>query len=108
MEKDFRQICKYSLDPSVEQQGVLMPVDSVVLSVQFQGTELSLWAHANPNSLKAKVIVSVWLFCTGDRIDDVLPKSRYAGTIQHSPRGHVVVLHVFVGMEARLALQEIT
>ena len=84
-----KTIFKYPL-AITDSQAVLMPVSAEILSVQFQGEYLCLWAAVNPSEKKHARVIHI--FGTGHPIPDAT-KIRFIGTAQQFDGR--LVWHVF-------------
>lgn len=71
-------------------QAVVMPIKAEILSVQFQGEDLCIWAAVDPTERKHVKIFHI--FGTGHPIPEP-EKMRYLGTAQQF--GGRLVWHVF-------------
>lgn len=82
------KIFKYQL-AIVDDQTVVMPSRSKVLSVQFQSGNLCMWALVDPKSETATRDIRI--IGTGNQIDDSRTVGDFIGTVQQGR----FVLHVF-------------
>ncbi len=83
-------VWKYPINVT-DRQAVRMPAGSTVLSCQFQGDQLCLWAMVNPDvSLRETRIV--YVIGTGHKIPDV--PLRFISTVQMI--GGALIFHVFM------------
>ncbi len=85
-----------------DQQEIEMPWDAEILSVQFQGEQLCLWALVEPGLYPKPDKRLFLMFGTGHPIrDELLRSCRFVATVQHH-KGQLV-WHVFEGEAARVA-----
>jgi hypothetical protein len=77
------QIWKYRL----REQGIEMPMDAKVLSVQLQDDIPHIWAMVNPH--RERELRNFVIIGTGQSFDDT--NMKYIGTYQHNP----FVWHLF-------------
>lgn len=86
----MRTIWKYSLEVKAE-QGIMMPDQAQILSVQYQGEKLVLWVLVNPKLKQRDRVIAI--HGTGHRIEFIYSLiSEYIGTVQRAggaPVGHV-------------------
>lgn len=78
-------VYKYPLEITDEQE-LEIPAGAKILSVQFQGGQLCLWAEVNPKHEMVRLIIDIE--GTGHPLH---PKRKYIGTVQQGP----FVWHVY-------------
>jgi hypothetical protein len=83
-----RKIFKYPLKIT-DQQTILMPAGARILSAQYQGAELVLWALVNPDG--APIRRYIWIIGTGNPMPSKL--LNHIDTVQMP--SHPIVWHVF-------------
>lgn len=85
----MKKIFKYHL-PIQQWQGVQMPRDAVILTVQPQDNQLMIWAIVNPeNELQERKFA---VFVTGQTIGSLINLNYLATCVTHSGQ---YVFHVF-------------
>ena len=78
--------------PLVERPQIMMPIGAGILSVQFQGDELFLWALVDTE--KVKISHDFLIFGTGVNMNDSIRNgNRFIGTVQQF--GGKLVWHIF-------------
>lgn len=86
----MKKIYKYPLEIK-DEQVVLLPTGSKILTVQSQGGKACLWALVNP-TMPNDMSVTIRIFGTGHTIQDS-DRLEYIGTFQMC--GGAIVFHVF-------------
>jgi hypothetical protein len=86
----MKTIYKYILSITDDQK-VLVPYDSTVLTCQMQNNQLCMWCLVNPSRNLGKLKIKI--IGTGNPISDDLVNYEYVSTVQEEDRG--LVLHIF-------------
>lgn len=86
----MKKIYKYPLEIR-DEQVVLLPTGSKILTVQSQGEQACIWALVNP-TMSNDMAITIRIFGTGHTIQDS-DKMEYIGTFQMC--GGSLVFHVF-------------
>lgn len=73
------KIFKYPL-LSVGAQNLMLPKGAKILSVQFQGEALCVWALVDPDAIPAPVMI--WIIGTGDSLPLPSVEMEHLGTVQ--------------------------
>jgi len=86
----MKRIFKYSLLKLMTKNTILMPKDAEILSIQFQGKELCIWALIDPNSEVVKKVIEV--YGTGHIIEPTTSSRKFITTLQFP---NSLVFHFF-------------